>query len=108
MVVGILCILMVSECTWENEGSKDMKVICMEDKRQVRTYVSSTTNGPLSPMQIIFTCKIIQCLCTTQLAIDGLFELYILIYHDKESLVRHKNLSTICVGDPWFLFWQQI
>jgi hypothetical protein len=38
---------MVRECTWENKGSKDMKVICMEDKRQVRTYVSSTTNGAL-------------------------------------------------------------
>jgi hypothetical protein len=78
---------MVWECTWENERSKDMKVICMENKRQVKTYVSSTTNGALLPMQIIFTCKIIQCLHTTQLAIEGLFELYILIYHDKESLV---------------------
>lgn len=66
---------MVWECTWENEGSKDMKVICMEDKRQVRTYVSSTTDRALLPMQIIFTCKIIQCLCTTQLAIDSLFDI---------------------------------
>ncbi len=66
---------MVWECTWENEGSKDMKVICMEDKRQVRTYVSSTTNGALLPMQIIFTCKIIQCLRTTQLAIHSLFDI---------------------------------
>jgi len=66
---------MVWECTWENEGSKDMKVICMEDKRQVRTYVSSTTNKVLLPMQIIFTCKIIQCLRTTQLAIDSLFDI---------------------------------
>ncbi len=66
---------MVWECTWENEGSKDMKVICMEDKRQVRTYVSSTTNGALLPMQIIFTCKIIQYLHTTQLAIDSLFDI---------------------------------
>lgn len=78
---------MVWECTWQNEGSKDMKVICMEDKTQVRTYVSSTTNRALLPMQIIFTCKIIQCLRTTQLAIDSLFDVYILIYHDKESLV---------------------
>jgi hypothetical protein len=78
---------MVWECTWENEGFKDMKVICMEDRRHVKTYVSSTTNGALLLMQIIFTCKIIQCLCTTQLAIDNLFELYILFYHDKESLV---------------------
>lgn len=46
---------MAKERTWERRGSKDIKIVGLEDKRQVTACVSSTADGTLLPMQIIFT-----------------------------------------------------
>ena len=46
---------MAQEHTWEKRGSKDIKIVGLEDKHQVTTCVSSAANGTLLPMQIIFT-----------------------------------------------------
>ena len=53
------------ECTWGKKGSKDIKVIGMEDKHQVTCCVSSVANGALLPMQVVFTSKTKRCLPKT-------------------------------------------
>ena len=46
---------MTHEQTWERKGLKDIKVVGLEDKRQVIVCVSSASDGILLPM--IFTGK---------------------------------------------------
>ena len=53
---GIHLVPMAKERTWERRGSKDIKIVGLEDKRQVTACVSSAVDGTLLPMQIIFTC----------------------------------------------------
>jgi hypothetical protein len=48
---------MACECTWEWKGSKDIKIIGMEDKRRVTICVSFASDGSLLLMQIIFVGK---------------------------------------------------
>ena len=48
--------------TWEKKGSKDIRVVGMEDKRQVMCCVSSASDGTLLPFQVIFTGKTDRCL----------------------------------------------
>jgi hypothetical protein len=43
------------ERTWENKGSKRIQVFEVENKTQITMVVSSTTNGFLLPLQIVFT-----------------------------------------------------
>ena len=48
---------MAHEQTWERKGSKDIKVVGLEDKRQVTICVSLASDGVLLPMKVIFTGK---------------------------------------------------
>jgi hypothetical protein len=41
--------------TWETKGSKQVTVHGKEDKRQVTAVVSSTSDGVLLPLQVVFT-----------------------------------------------------
>jgi hypothetical protein len=40
--------------TWETKGAKHIQVLGIEDKKQITTIVSSSTNGTLLPLQIVF------------------------------------------------------
>jgi hypothetical protein len=81
---------MGKERTWEKKGSKDIKVTGMEDKRQVTCCVSSSSDGTLLPMQIIFTGKTKRCLPKTHVAklclADG--------FHMTMSSNHWSNLET--------------
>lgn len=81
---------MGKERTWEKKGSKDIKVTGMEDKRQVTCCVSSSSDGTLLPMQIIFTGKTKRSLPKTDVAkiclADG--------FHLTMSLNHWSNLET--------------
>jgi len=48
--------------TFESIGSKDVKVIGGEDKRQITACIGSSLNGDLLPMQLIFTGTTSKCL----------------------------------------------
>ena len=63
--VGIHLVPMAHERTWERKGSKDIKVVGLEDKRHVTVCVSSTSDGVLLPMQVIFMDKTKHSLPTT-------------------------------------------
>ena len=63
---------MARECTWEKKGTKDVKVIRMEDKRQVTICVSLAADGYLLPFQIIFRSKTNRCLPKTAFATECL------------------------------------
>jgi hypothetical protein len=39
---------------WETKGTKHIQVLGIEDKKQITTIVSSSTNGTLLPLQIVF------------------------------------------------------
>jgi hypothetical protein len=41
--------------TWDEKGTKHVKVHGMEDKRQITVAVSSSAVGTLLPFQVIFT-----------------------------------------------------
>ena len=56
---------MALEQTWERKDSKNIKVVGVEDKRQVIVCVSSTSDGVLLPMQVIFMGKMKRSLPTT-------------------------------------------
>ena len=43
--------------TWDAKGSKDVKILSMEDKRQITCVMSSSASGELLPIQAIFTGK---------------------------------------------------
>jgi hypothetical protein len=40
-----LVMLIARERTWENKGTKHIKVLGMEDKRQITLVISSTVDG---------------------------------------------------------------
>jgi hypothetical protein len=40
--------------TWEAKGTKHIQVLGIENKRQITTIVSSSANGTLLPLQIVF------------------------------------------------------
>jgi hypothetical protein len=62
--------------TFEATGSKDVKVIGGEDKRQITAYVGSSLNGDLLPLQLIFTGTTKQCLpAATELSVSALVHL---------------------------------
>jgi len=44
----------IKECTWENKGTKHIKVLKIEDKKQMTLIISSSINGLLSPLQLVF------------------------------------------------------
>jgi hypothetical protein len=44
------------ERTWEIKGKKHVKILGMDDKKQITIVVSSTTSGLLLPFQIVFAC----------------------------------------------------
>lgn len=48
--------------TYETRGSKDVKVIGGEDKRQITVCVASSMDGDLLPLQLVFAGKTTQCL----------------------------------------------
>jgi hypothetical protein len=57
LAMAIHLVPMARERTWEKKRLKDVKVIGMEDKRQVTVCVSSTADGYLLPFLIIYTGK---------------------------------------------------
>lgn len=94
---------MEKERTWEKKGSKDIKVSGMEDKPQVTCCLSSSSDGTLLPMQIIFTGKTKCSLPKTDVAriflADG--------FHLTMSLSHWSNLETcqqfvLCILVPYF------
>lgn len=52
----------VDNHTYEARGSKDVKVIGAEDKRQITACVASSLDGDLLPLQLIFTGSTAKCL----------------------------------------------
>lgn len=48
--------------TWDAKGTKDVKILGMEDKRQITCVMSSSASGELLPIQAIFTGKTSRCL----------------------------------------------
>jgi len=53
--IGIHLVPTIGKCTWENNGSKHVHVLGIEDKRQVIVIISSFVTWVLLPLQIIFT-----------------------------------------------------
>ena len=51
---GIHLVPSIGERTWDSKGTKDVKILSMEDKRQITCVVSSSVAGELLP-QVIFT-----------------------------------------------------
>jgi hypothetical protein len=43
--IGVHLVPIVRKWTWENKGTKHIKVLRMEDKRQIIIVVSSTVDG---------------------------------------------------------------
>lgn len=43
--------------TWEIKGKKHVKILGMDDKKQITIMVSSITSGLLLPFQIVFACN---------------------------------------------------
>ncbi len=39
---------------WETKGTKHIQVLGIKDKRKIKAIVSSSTNGTLLPLQIVF------------------------------------------------------
>ena len=48
--------------TWNVKGTKDVKILGMEDKRQITCVVSSSASEELLPIQTIFTGRPTRCL----------------------------------------------
>jgi hypothetical protein len=40
--------------TWEIKGAKHIQILGIKDKRKIKAIVSSSTNGTLLPLQIVF------------------------------------------------------
>jgi hypothetical protein len=51
----------VDSRTYEAKGSKEVKVIGAEDKRQITACIASSLNGDLLPLQLIFQGKTTAC-----------------------------------------------
>jgi hypothetical protein len=43
------------ERSWESRGTKQIQVLCVEDKRQVTIVASLTADGNLLLLQVVFT-----------------------------------------------------
>jgi hypothetical protein len=48
--------------TWKRRSAKDVKILGIEDKRQITSYVSSSASGNLLPLQLVFTGTTPHCL----------------------------------------------
>jgi hypothetical protein len=48
--------------TWKKRGAKDVKVLGIEDKRQITTCVSSSASDDFLPLQLVFTGTTPRCL----------------------------------------------
>jgi hypothetical protein len=48
--------------TWEKRGAKDVKVLGVEDKRQITACISSSASGDLLLLQLVFTGTTPHCL----------------------------------------------
>ena len=48
--------------TWDVKGTKDVKILGMEDKKQITCVVSSSARGELFPIQTIFIGETTRCL----------------------------------------------
>lgn len=100
LVLGVHLAPMACEYTWEWKGSKDIKIIGMEDKRWVTICVSFASDGSLLLMQIIFDGKTNHCLAKTtdaKLCLDFGFH-----FTMSESFFDSKDMPTICLK---FLQW---
>jgi hypothetical protein len=60
--IGIHLVPAAGGKTWDAKGSKDVKILGMEDKRQITCVMSSSASGEFLPIQAIFTGKTIRCL----------------------------------------------
>jgi hypothetical protein len=65
LVLGVHLAPMACKYTWEWKGSKDIKIIGMEDKRRVTICVSFASDWSLLLMQIILVGKTNHCLPKT-------------------------------------------
>ena len=91
------------ECTWEKKGSKDIKVIGVEDKRQITIYISSVLNKALLAMQVIFTSKIERYLLKTRdakICLDYGFHLT-MSYNDWSNLQTCQQFVCFVLA-PYF------
>jgi hypothetical protein len=42
------------DCTWETKGAKHIHVLRIKDKKQITMVTSSSTNGAMLPLQVVF------------------------------------------------------
>ena len=52
----------IEERTWDVKEVKDVKILGLEDKRQIICVVSSTASGEFLPLQLIFIDNTNRCL----------------------------------------------
>jgi hypothetical protein len=42
------------DCTWEKQGAKHIHVLMIKDKRQITMVASSSTNGAMLHLQVVY------------------------------------------------------
>jgi hypothetical protein len=52
--IGVHLVPIGGDRTWERKRTKHIQVLRIEDKRQITTFVSSSTNGSMLPLQVVF------------------------------------------------------
>ena len=59
---GIHLVHVAGGKTWDVKGTKDVKILGMEEKKHITCVMSSNASGELLPIQAIFSGKTIRCL----------------------------------------------